>query len=74
MGDEFSVFGQLSQLNPLGKPRDSKEVPVDKESRRRPKGKKKKAPLASPENSESEKMDENNTTDKASGKIVDIII
>jgi len=73
MGDEFSVFGQLSQLNPLGKPRDSKEVPVGKESRRRAKGKKKKAPLASP-NSEPEEMDENNTGDKLSGKMVDIII
>ena len=74
MGDEFSVFGQLSQLNPSGKTRNSEEVPVGKESRRRAKGKKKKAPLASPENSELEEMDENNTTDKPSGKVVDIII
>lgn len=41
MPDDYSVFGQLSQMNPSGSTRNSKEVPVDKDARRRLKGKKK---------------------------------
>ncbi len=72
MGDEFSVFGQLSQLNPSGKSRDAKEVPVDNDSRRRPKRKKKKPAVASQE--DWEETAENETDQKPSGKVVDIII
>lgn len=75
MGDEFSVFGRLTQLNPSGKTRDSKEVPVDKDGRRKPKrGKRKRAELDSREDSELEEMEENNSGGKPSGKVVDIII
>jgi hypothetical protein len=72
MSDEFSVFGQLSQLNPSGKPRDAKEVPVDKDSRRKPKGKKKRPAVASQEDLED--TAEAETDQKPSGKVVDIII
>ncbi len=62
-------------MNPSGKARDSKEVPVDKDSRRRkPKAKKKRAELTSPEDSELEEGGENNAGGKKSGKVVDIII
>jgi hypothetical protein len=75
MSDEFSIFGQLNQLNPSGKTRDAKEVPVDKESRRKTKGKKKKKPeVKSPEDLELEGRDENNNNRRRSGKVVDIII
>ena len=72
MGGEFSVFGQLSQLNPSGKSRDAKEVPVDKDSRRRPKRKKKKLEVALKE--DLEETAENGTDQKPSGKVVDIIV
>jgi len=72
MGDEYSVFGQLSQLNPSGKPRDAKEVPVDRDSRRKSKGKKKKPAVASQDNLE--ETAENESDQKPSGKVVDIII
>ena len=72
MGDEFSVFGQLSQMNPAGKSRDAKEVPVDKDSRRRPKRKKKRLEVASKE--DLEEIAENGTDQKPSGKVVDIIV
>jgi hypothetical protein len=39
--NDYSVFGQLSQMNPLGSTKNSKEGPVDKDARRRLKGKKK---------------------------------
>ena len=74
MSDEFSVLGQLSQLNPSGKPRDAKEVPVDKDSRRRPKGKRKRPTVVSKEDLDLEEMAENETDQKPSGKVVDIII
>lgn len=74
MSDEFSVFGQLSRLNPSGKSRDAKEVPVDKDSRRRPKGKKKRPEVASQEDLDLEETAENETDQKPSGKVVDIII
>lgn len=74
MSDEFSVFGQLSQLNPLGKPRDAKEVPVDRDSRRKSKGKKKRPAVASQEDLDLEETAENETDQKPSGKVVDIII
>ena len=72
MNDEFSVFGQLSQLNPSGKPRDAKEVPVDKDTRRRPKGNKKRPAVAPKE--DLEETAENENYQKPSGKVVDIII
>ncbi len=75
MADESSIFGQLSQLNSPGKSRDAKEVPVDKDSRRRPRGKKKKEPEGVPkEDWELEETAENGTDRKPSGKLVDIII
>ncbi len=75
MSDEFSIFGQLSQLNPSGKARDAKEVPVDKESGRKTKRKKKKRPEGgSPEDLDLEGRDENNNNRSRSGKVVDIII
>ena len=74
MADDFSIFGQLSQLNPSGKPRDAKEVPVDKDSRRRMKGKKKKPAEVSTEDLDLEETDENQAERKPSGKVVDIII
>ena len=76
MSDEFPIFGQLSQLNPSGKSRDAKEVPVDKESRRRPKGKKKKKGPgeAVPGDTDLEETEENKADGRPSGKVVDIII
>jgi hypothetical protein len=75
MADEYSILGQLNQMNPSGKARDSKEVPVDKDARRRkPKAKKKKAELTSPEDSELEEVEEDKPGGKQSGKVVDIII
>lgn len=71
MGDEFSVFGQLSQLTPAGKPRDAKEVPLDKEARRRPRGKKKEPDPPSPQDADGEEPGENRNP---SGKVLDIII
>ena len=47
-------------------------MPVDNDSRRRPKRKKKKPPVASQE--DLEETAENETEQKPSGKVVDIII
>ncbi len=71
MGEDISVFGQLSQLTPAGKPRDAKEVPLDKESRRRPRGKRKQPEPASSQDADGEEPGENRNP---SGKVLDIII
>lgn len=74
MGEDFNIFGRLSQMNPAGKTRNSKEIPVDHESQRRPK-KKKKRPRAVPQDNLGEEEEkENLSDDQHSGKVVDIII
>jgi hypothetical protein len=75
MGDDYSVFGQLSQLNPSGSTRNSKEVPVDKDSRRRSrrlKGKKK--PEETEEATELEEGEDAQKEKTPVGKVVDITI
>jgi hypothetical protein len=76
MPDDYSVFGQLSQMNPFGSTRNSKEVPVDKDARRRLKGKKKEPEK---ENAEEEELDLQEGTESSEenppvGKVVDITI
>jgi hypothetical protein len=77
MADTFSIFGQLTGLTPSGKPRDAKEVPVDKESRRKRKGKKKKGPEgggAGKWSEDPEGKGANEEERESSGKVVDILI
>jgi hypothetical protein len=74
MGDESTLFGQLSQLNPSGQTRNSKEVPVDKDSRRRSKGKKKERRRLAAEESDPEDREEGQNEKPASGKVVDILV
>jgi hypothetical protein len=75
MGDESTLFGQLSQLNPSGQTRNSKEVPVDKDSRRRSKGKKKREQRKlAIEESDLEEPEEGQNEKPASGKVVDILV
>jgi len=76
MPDDYSVFGQLSQMNPPGSTRNSKEVPVDKDVRRRLKGKKKEPEKEKAEEEDLE-LEEGTETSKEKppvGKVVDIII
>jgi hypothetical protein len=74
MGDESTLFGQLSQLNPSGQTRNSKEVPVDKDSRRRSKRKKRERGRLAAEKSDLEEPEEDQDEKPASGKVVDILI
>jgi hypothetical protein len=74
MGDESTLFGQLSQLNPSGQTRNSKEVPVDKDSRRRSKVKKRERGRLAAEKSDLEEPEEDQDEKPASGKVVDILI
>jgi len=75
MGDDFPVFGQLSQLNPSGSTRNSKEVPVDKDSRRRQrKGKGKRGPETIGEDPELEDGEGPQKDKTPVGKVVDITI
>jgi hypothetical protein len=77
MADEFSIFGQLTGLTPSGKPKDAKEVPVDKDSRRKRKGKKRKRPEGAPGEElaqDLEGQEKSEAERKASGKVVDILI
>ena len=74
MGDESTLFGQLSQLNPSGQTRNSKEVPVDKDSRRRSKGKKRERGRPAVEESDLEDPQEGQNEKPASGKVVDILV
>lgn len=74
MGDESTLFGQLSQLNPSGQTRNSKEVPVDKDSRRRSKGKKRERRRLTVEESDLEDREEGQNEKPASGKVVDILV
>ncbi len=77
MGDDFSIFGQLTGLTPSGKPKDAKEVPVDKESRRKMKGKKRKRPEGGPGEELGRDLEEQGKSggeSKPSGKVVDILI
>jgi hypothetical protein len=75
MGDEFPVFGQLSQLNPSGSTRNSKEVPVDKDSRRRRRGLKGKRGPETVEADAGLEEGEDPQKDKTPvGKVVDITI
>ena len=74
MPDDYSVFGQLSQLNPSGSTRNSKEVPVDKDARRRAKGKKKESEKAEEEDLEPEEGAESSKDKPPVGKVVDITI
>ena len=76
MPDDYSVFGQLSQMNPSGSTRNSKEVPVDKDARRRPRGRKKEPEM---EKAEEEELDlqegpESSEENPPVGKVVDITI
>jgi hypothetical protein len=73
MSDDYSVFGQLPQMTPSGKTRNSKEVPVDKESSRR-KMKRKKASEPGPEEEEAKEMGPEEKEDLPSGKVLDITI
>ena len=68
------VFGQLSQLNPPGSTRNSKEVPVDKDTWRRLKGKKKEPEKAEEEDLELEKGTESSKDNPPVRKVVDITI
>jgi hypothetical protein len=74
MADESTLFGQLSQLNPSGQTRNSKEVPVDKDSRRRSKGRRRERARLVPEESEVEDLEEGQSEEPASGKVVDILV
>jgi hypothetical protein len=74
MADESTLFGQLSQLNPSGQTRNSKEVPVSKDSRRKSKGGKKERGRLPPEESEGEDLEEGQNEKPASGKVVDILV
>jgi hypothetical protein len=76
MPDDYSVFGQLSQMNPSGSTRNSKEVPVDKDARRRMKGRKKepKKEKAEEEDLEMEEGTETSPDTPPVGKVVDITI
>jgi hypothetical protein len=75
VGNDFSVFGQLSQLNPSGSARNSKEVPVDKDSRRKPRRFKGKISPETPEEAAGPDEGEGSPKDKAPvGKVVDITI
>ena len=73
MSDNYSIFGQLPQMTPSGKTRNSKEVPVDKESSRR-KMKRKKSPESGPEEDEAKEMGPEEKEDLSSGKVLDITI
>ena len=73
MSDDYSVFGQLPQMAPSGKTRNSKEVPMDKESSRR-KLKKRKSLASGPEEDEEKEMGPEEKEDRPSGKVVDITI
>jgi len=73
MGDESNLFGQLSQLNPSGQTRNSKEVPVDKDSIRRPKRKRRERGRPAPEES-SQGDPEEGQNENPSGKVVDILV
>jgi len=74
MGDESPLFGQLSRLNPSGQTRNSKEVPVDKDSRRRSKGKKRERGRPAVEESDLEDPQDGQNEKPASGKVVDILV
>jgi hypothetical protein len=76
MADDYSVFGQLSQMNPSGSTRNSKEVPVDKDGRRRLKGKKKEPEKdkAEEEDLELEEGTESSKEEPPVGKVLDITI
>ena len=74
MADESTLFGQLSQLNPSSQTRNSKEVPVDKDSRRRSKGKKKERGRLAPEESGPEDLEEGQNEKPGAGKVVDILV
>jgi hypothetical protein len=73
MSDDYSVFGQLPQMTPSGKTRNSKEIPVDKESSRR-KMKRRKSPESIPEEDEAKEMGPEEEEDSPSGKVLDITI
>ncbi len=74
MADESPLFGQLSQMNPSGRARDSKEVPVSKEFRRKPGGGKKPRKGPGPEESGREEQEEGQKEKAGSGKVVDILV
>jgi hypothetical protein len=75
MGDDYSVFGQLSQLNPSGSTRNSKEVPVDKDSRRkRRRLKGQRGPERREEDTEFEEGEDSQKDKAPVGKVVDITI
>jgi hypothetical protein len=73
MSDDYSIFGQLPQMTPSGKTRNSKEVPVDKESSRR-KMRKNKEKEEEPEEEETKEMGEADKEDLPSGKVLDITV
>lgn len=62
MADLFSIFGQLSQLNPPGKTRDSEEAPVDKDSPRKPRAKK-RGPAVNRQKNEKTEEEVDNSAD-----------
>jgi len=74
MADESTLFGQLSQLNPSGQTRNSKEVPVDKDSRRRSKRRRRERARLAPEESGMEDLEESANEKPTSGKVVDILV
>ncbi|MBM4333015.1 MAG: hypothetical protein FJ117_17675 [Deltaproteobacteria bacterium] len=75
MGDDYSVFGQLSQMTPSGKTRDPKDVPIGKGFPRRKREKKKDPPLASPREKEKDgDAGEEKSENPPSGKLLDIIV
>ncbi len=76
MADDYSIFGQLTRLNPSGSARDAKEVPVDRDARRRGRRRKKAREPFPGEEPEKDREEEEGSEGerRSSGKVVDIII
>jgi hypothetical protein len=74
MSDEVPLLSKLSQSASLGKSRDSKEVPVGKEIRRRKRGRKHEAGFGLESERREEEAQEEVAEAQHSGKVLDIII
>ena len=74
MGDEVPLLIKLSHPAAAGKSRDSKEVPVNPENRRRKPGRKPEAKAPAPVNDPEELPQEEIKESRGSGKVLDITI
>ena len=74
MGDEVPLLIKLSHPAAAGKSRDSKEVPVGPENRRRKPGRKREGKSGAPVTVEDETRCEETPESRASGKVLDITI